>query len=88
MSLCQLLSILLHPLFILGRDINSNIQPTIISNQQESKSPLSLNLFLTCLIEDDKPNKHWGKSEERGTYSQGNSYQLSLDNQRKIMDGC
>lgn len=72
LSLRQLLSIFFHPVFIPGRDINSNIQTTstIISNQQESKSPPSLNSFLPCLGEDNKPNKHWGKSEGRGTYNQ------------------
>lgn len=77
LSLCQLLSIFFHPVLILGRHIKSNIQTisTIISNQQ--KSPLSLISFLPGLSEDDKPNKHWGKSEEGGTYSQGNSYCLS-----------
>lgn len=73
LSLCQLLSVFFHPLFILGRGINSNIQTTstIVSNQQ--KSPMSLKSFLPCLSEDDKPNKRWGKSEERSIYSQGSS---------------
>lgn len=74
LGLCQLLSIFFYPVFIIGRDINSNSQTssTSISSPQKSNSPLILNSLLCCPGEGNKPKRHWGKSAEGVSWFKAN----------------